>query len=70
MAFNVGDSVVCQKMGGNSGTKPITPAFPGVVKEVLGGGKYRVAMRVVVQASPAAYFGEAGIVDEADMTSA
>lgn len=70
MAFNVGDNVVCQKKGGQSGIKPITPAFSGVVREVLGGGKYRVDLKPAFTASPNGYFGEAGIVDEADMTSA
>lgn len=44
--FNVDDQVICQKLGGQSGTKTVSPPFPGVVKEVLAGGtKYRVDMR-------------------------
>lgn len=66
MAFNVGDPVICQKTGGQSG-KNISPPFTGVVRQVLAGSKYDVKMT----------FGDAArvhfkdsIVDEAHMTAA
>jgi len=69
--FNVNDNVICQKKGGQSGNKPITPAFQGVVKEVLSGGtQYKVAMEFVGLAhTPYIHFKD-GIVDEEFMTSA
>lgn len=70
--FNVGDSVVCQKKGGQSGTKALTPAFPGQVLEVLPGGeKYRVKLGFPGGLTHTAYAHfKNGIVEEASMTSA
>lgn len=69
--FKVGDSVVCQKKGGRSGTKNVSPPFPGTVAEVLTGGtRYRVEMKPVgVVHSYKTHF-KGGIVDEQFMTLA
>jgi hypothetical protein len=73
---NVGDNVVCQKLGGQSGTKVISPPFNGKVLEVLAGGtEYRVEMKTTGNVhSPAAHFGKsqaAGrLVKEEFMTAA
>lgn len=69
MAFNVGDNVVCQKTGGHTG-KAVSPAFPGTVSEVLGGGKYRVRMKSAGHVHIAGVHFKGGIVDEAFMTAA
>ena len=64
--YNVGDSVVCQKKGGQTGTKPLTPSFEGKVVEVLPGGtEYRVSMT-----RPLERHFPGNIVKEADMTAA
>jgi len=42
MAFLVNDNIIAQKLGGQSGTKPVSPPFSGKVTEVLGGGKYKI----------------------------
>jgi hypothetical protein len=70
--YNVGDNVVCQKKGGQTGTKAITPAFDGVVAEVLAGGEqYRVTMAFIPGRAHThrAHF-KGGIVNEVDMTAA
>jgi hypothetical protein len=69
MAFNVGDNVICQKKGGQSGNKAVSPPFPGVVREVLGGGKYNVDLKPIARTAPAAHFGS-GVVSESEMTAA
>ena len=44
--FSVGDPVICQKTGGQSGNKKCSPAVPGKVLEVLSGGtEYRVHLK-------------------------
>ena len=64
--YNVGDNVNCQKFGGQTGTKAISPLFVGKVTEVLAGGmKYRVSMTP----RPSIHF-PGNIVDEGDMTAA
>lgn len=65
--FNVNDRVVCQKRGGQSGNKPLTPAFAGTVKSVLPGGtSYVVAFDkpAVRQPDPSTYFVDSVALEE------
>ena len=69
--FSVGDNVLCQKTGGQTGNKKLSPEFPGKVIEVLSGGtKYRVMMKNVNRAhTPLAAHFKGGIVEEQYITS-
>lgn len=73
--YNVGDSVLCQKLGGQSGTKAISPEYSGVVKEVLPGGeKYVVLLKKgpapqAIMQAPRAHF-QGNVVKESEMQSA
>ncbi len=70
--YSVGQNVKCQKLGGQSGTKQLTPEMAGTVLEVLPGGmQYRVNLSFPggLHHSPLAHF-KGGIVDEGDMTAA
>ena len=69
--FSVGDSVVCQKLGGQSGNKPLSPAFPGTVLEVKpGGNEYVVGMRRTNRAHTPMVVFRNGVVEEQYMTAA
>lgn len=68
MAFAVGDPVVAQKMGGQTGNKKISPQFQGVVAEVLGGGAYRVDFHGHKRQKPQAFF-RGCVVLEAELTA-
>ncbi len=66
--YNVGDSVKCQKTGGQTGTKAITPEFLGEVMEVKPGGmQYKVRMKP--ERSAQVHF-KGFIVDEGHMSAA
>ena len=70
--FSVGDQVVCQKLGGQTGSKPLSPAFPGRVAEVKPGGtEYLVVMKNVNRAhTPLAAHFKGSIVKEEFITAA
>lgn len=70
MAFVVDDNVKIQKKGGQSGTKPMSPEFDGVVTEVLAGSQYKVKPVYTVMIGRFDAFFPDFIVDEADMTAA
>ena len=66
--YNVNDSVACQKTGGKTGTKPVTPRLTGKVAEVLTGGlKYRVDFDAPGYDAGNHFVGF--VVDESDMTA-
>lgn len=66
--FNVGNAVICQKKGGQTGSKTTSPEFRGVVREVLSGGtEYRVKMQY---GDAALFHFKDGVVKEEYMTGA
>lgn len=68
--FNVNDEVVCQKKGGQTGNKPLTPAFQGTVVEVLAGGtEYRVKMKPSRLSGTSTMYFKDNIVAEEHMTA-
>ena len=69
--FSVNDQVICQKKGGQTGTKATSPEFPGVVTEVLPGGtEYRVRMKGVGMAHVTKRHFPGDVVKEEHMTAA
>lgn len=68
--YNVGDDVICQKLGGQTGSKPKSPPFPGKVEQVLPGGEeYVVRLKRISYQTPNRHF-PGGKVMEAEMQSA
>lgn len=67
MAFAVGNTVIAQKLGGQTGNKAESPAFLGTVEEVLPGSQYRIHPIYTIPLGRFDAFFPNFIADEADL---